>query len=80
VAEAGKGYGGNSLRGGYEYRLSAIALRGGAMYTRELWNPSAGVGFGIGGRMALDLAVYGNAANVERKRHPAIAVSLRFNH
>jgi hypothetical protein len=34
----------------------------------------------MGGRTALDLAVYGNAANVERKRHPAIAVSLRFNH
>jgi hypothetical protein len=80
VVEAGKGYGGNSFHGGYEYRVGSIALRGGGMYTRKLWNPSAGIGFGIGGRTALDLAVYGNAANVERKRHPAIAVSLRFNH
>jgi hypothetical protein len=80
VVEAGKGYGGNSFHGGYEYRLGSIALRGGGMYTRKLWNPSAGVGFGMGGRTALDVAVYGNAANVERKRRPAIAVSLRFNH
>ena len=80
VGEAGKGYGGNSFHGGYEYRLSSIALRGGAMYTRKLWNPSAGVGFNMSRRMALDVAVYGNAANIERKRHPAIAVSLRFNH
>lgn len=80
VVEAGKGYGGNSFHGGYEYRVGSIALRGGGMYTRKLWNPSAGIGFGMGGRTALDLAVYGNAANVERKRHPAIAVSLRFNH
>jgi hypothetical protein len=80
VVEVGKGYGGKSFHGGYEYRLSAIALRGGAMYTRELWNPSGGVGFNMSGRLALDVAVYGNAANVERKRHPAIALSLRFNH
>ncbi len=31
-------------------------------------------------RIALDVAVYGNAANIERTRHPAIAASLRFNH
>ncbi len=80
VAEAGKGYGGNSLHGGYEYRLGTIALRGGGMYTRKMWNPSAGVGLGMGARTALDVAVYGNAANIERKRHPAIAVSLRINH
>jgi hypothetical protein len=55
-------------------------LRGGGMYSRKLWNPSGGVGLNMGRRMALDLAVYGNAANIERKRHPAVAVSLRFNH
>ena len=80
VVDVGKGYGGKSFHGGSEYRLSAIALRGGAMYTRELWNPSGGIGFNMSGRLALDVAVYGNAANVERKRHPAIALSLRFNH
>jgi hypothetical protein len=80
VTEAGNGYGGKSFHGGYEYRFDAFAVRGGAMYNRQLWNPSAGVGINMGQRLALDLAMYGNAANVERKRHPAIAVSLRFNH
>jgi hypothetical protein len=80
VAEMGKGFGGNSFHGGYERRVGTLELRGGAIYTRELWNPAGGVGLPIGPRSALDVAVYGNAANVERKRHPAIAVSLRFNH
>jgi hypothetical protein len=79
VAEAGKGYSGNSFHGGYEYRLNAVALRGGGMYTRKLWNPSAGVGFNMSKHTALDVAVYGNAANIERRRRPAIAVSLRLN-
>jgi len=30
-------------------------------------------------RTSLDVALYSNSANVERKRNPAIAVSLRFN-
>ena len=80
VTEAGKGYGGNSFHGGYEYRFDSFAVRGGAMYSRQLWNPSGGVGINMGRHMALDLAMYGNAANVERRRHPAIAASLRFNH
>ncbi|HXD21324.1 MAG TPA: hypothetical protein VN654_30160 [Vicinamibacterales bacterium] len=80
VGEAGKGYGGKSLHGGYEYRFSALAVRGGAIYARQMWNPSAGVGINMSQRVALDVAMYGNATNVERKRHPALAVSLRFNH
>jgi hypothetical protein len=79
IAEVGKGFGGNSFHGGYEYRLGTIELRGGAGYTREVWNPAGGVGFNMNRRLALDVAVYGNAANVERKRHAAIAASLRFN-
>jgi len=80
VSEVGRGFGGNSFHGGYERRVGSLELRGGAMYTRGLWNPSGGVGFNMSARTALDVAMYGNAANVERKRHPAIAVSLRFNH
>ena len=79
VAEVGKGFGGNSFHGGYERRVGSVELRGGASYSRQLWNPAGGVGFNLGARTALDVAVYGNAANVERKRHPAVAVSLRFN-
>ncbi|HTI43722.1 MAG TPA: hypothetical protein VL693_17975 [Vicinamibacterales bacterium] len=80
VAEAGKGYGGNSFHGGYEYRFDALAVRGGGIYSREMWNPTGGVGINLGPRVAVDVAMYGNAANIERKRHPAMAVSLRFNH
>ena len=80
VAEAGKGYGGKTFHGGYEYRFNALAVRGGGVYSRQLWNPSAGIGINMGPRVALDLAMYGNAANVERQRHPAMAVSLRLNH
>ena len=46
----GKGYGGNSFHAGYEYRSTRSRLRGGGMYTRELWNPSGGVGFNMGRR------------------------------
>jgi hypothetical protein len=44
-----------------------------------MWNPAGGVGLNMGARVALDVAIYGNSANVERKRHPAIAVCLRLN-
>ena len=44
VAQVGKGFGGNSFHGGYEYRLGTVELRGGIGYTREMWNPAGGVG------------------------------------
>jgi hypothetical protein len=78
TAEAGQGFGGTSFRGGYEYRLGGVHLRAGGAYVRELWNPAAGIGLPLGGRLALDLAVFSNTANVERKRLPAIAASLRL--
>lgn len=79
VAEFGRGYQGKSFHGGGEYRLGAVDVRGGAVYSRELWNPAGGVGFNMSPRTSLDVALYSNSANVERKRNPAIAVSLRFN-
>jgi len=79
IAEAGKGFGGNSLHAGYEYRFGVLEVRGGAGYTREMWNPAGGIGLNMSPRVALDVALYGNSANIERKRHPAIAASLRFN-
>jgi hypothetical protein len=78
VAEFGRGYQGTSFHGGAEYRFGPIDLRGGAVYSRELWNPAGGVGFNMSDTASLDVAVYSNSANVERKRNPAIAVSLRF--
>jgi hypothetical protein len=79
VAEFGRGYQGTSFHGGGEYRFGPIDVRGGAVYSRELWNPAGGVGFNMSDTAALDVAVYSNSANVERKRNPAIAVSLRFS-
>jgi hypothetical protein len=78
VAEFGRGYQGTSFHGGGELRFGPIDLRGGAVYSRELWNPAGGVGFNMSDTASLDVAVYSNSANVERKRNPAIAVSLRF--
>ena len=43
-------------------------------------DPLGLVGINLGPRVALDLALYVNAANIERERHPALAVSLRINH
>jgi hypothetical protein len=79
VAEFGRGLQGPSFHGGGEYRLGAIDLRGGAVYSRQFWNPAGGIGVNLTGRTSLDLAVYANSANVERKRRPALAISLRFN-
>lgn len=79
VAEFGRGLQGKSFHGGGEYRLGAVDVRGGAVYSRELWNPAGGIGLHLTDRTSLDVAVYSNSANVEREHRPAIAVSLRFN-
>jgi hypothetical protein len=79
VGDFGRGFQGTSFHGGYEHHLGAIDLRGGALYSRETWQPTGGVGFNMGPRVSLDLAMYGTSANVERERKAAIAVSLRFN-
>jgi hypothetical protein len=77
--EVGRGLQGPMLRAGLEQRWSAVAVRGGASYSREMWNPAVGIGLGLGRRLGLDVALYGNSANVERTRHAALAVSLRLN-
>jgi hypothetical protein len=77
VAEFGHGYQGNSLHSGAEYRLGTVEFRGGGVYSRQVWNPTGGIGVNLGGRVWLDAAVFGNSANIERKRKPALAVSLR---
>jgi hypothetical protein len=79
VAEFGRGLQGKSFHGGGEYRFGAIDVRGGAVYSREMWNPAGGIGLNMSPRVSLDVAVYSNSANVERERRPAIAVSLRLN-
>ena len=72
------GFNGNSFHGGLERRLGPFALRGGARYSRQRWDPT--YGFGIGRKVALDVGVFGTHANLQEKRETAIAVSLRINH
>ena len=79
VGEFGHGFQGTSFHGGYEHYLGPIELRGGALYSRQRWQPTTGIGLNISDRVSLDLAVFGTSANVERQRRMAIAASLRFN-
>jgi hypothetical protein len=78
VGELRHGFQGTSFRGGLEQGLGAIDVRGGAMYTREKWQPTGGVGFNFNDRVALDVAAYGTSANVQRERRVAIAASIRI--
>jgi hypothetical protein len=78
LAEYGHGFQGDSFRGGAEYRLGLIDLRGGGVYSRETWQPTAGIGLNFGARVALDLAIFGTSANAAGERRTAIAASLRF--
>ena len=77
AVEIGRGFQGTSFRGGYERRLGPFDIRAGGAHTRGRWQPTTGIGLNVGSRLALDLALYGTSANVERTRRPAVAVSLR---
>jgi hypothetical protein len=80
AAEVGHGFGGASLHAGLERRVGRMEVRGGARYSFSRWNPTAGVGFDLSRRVALDVAAYGTNANIEQTRDAVVAVSLRFNH
>ena len=78
VTEFGHGFNGTSLRLGYEQRLDRIALRGGARYIKERWEPTGGAGYNFTNRFGVDVGLFSTSANFERKRHLAVAVSFRF--
>jgi len=78
ITEYGHGYNGTTFRGGYEQRFGAIQLRGGGRYVNERWEPTGGIGFNVSSHFGIDVGVFGTSANFERKRHVAIATSLRF--
>ena len=80
IAEYGHGYNGTTLRAGYEHRFNRLQLRGGGRYIKERWEPTGGVGFNLSQGFGVDVAAFGTSANLERKRHVAIAVSLWFMH
>ena len=79
MSEYAHGFQGDSLRGGAEYRAGLVELRGGGVYSREMWNPTGGVGLNFAPRVAVDVALYSTAANAARERRAAVAVSLRIN-
>ena len=72
------GFQGHTLRGGAEYRAGVIELRGGGSYSREMWNPTGGVGLNFSPKVGLDVALFSTAANAARERRAAVAVSLRI--
>jgi hypothetical protein len=78
IAEYGHGYNGATFRGGFEQRFNRVQLRGGGRYIKERWEPTGGVGFNLTNRFGVDVAAFGTSANLERKRHVAMAVSLRL--
>lgn len=80
LTAVGKSFNGPWWHGGHEQRFRYGALRGGAFYSRGGWQPSGGAGVNLGSTTALDVAVYGSRANIERTLQPTIAVSLRIRH
>jgi hypothetical protein len=78
IAEYGHGYNGTTFRGGIEQRLAQVQLRVGSRYIKERWEPTFGAGFNFSDRAGIDAALFGTSANVERKRHWALAVSFRL--
>ncbi len=78
-AEICRGFHKTSFHGGVERRIGAIELRAGGRFSRGQWHPAAGLGFNLGRRFSIDVAGFTTSANIERKRNPAMAASLRFN-
>jgi len=77
--ELSHGLQGLSVRNGVEYRLGALALRGGSRYQMDRWHASTGIGFNLIPSLGIDLAAYQTTANIERKQKVALALSLRLN-
>jgi hypothetical protein len=79
VAEYSRRFRGNNFQGGLEYLMGNVAVRGGGRYARDRWHPSAGVGMNLTDTFGIDVAVFSTSTNLERRRHAAIAISLRFD-
>lgn len=78
ISEYEHGFNGTTVRGGYEQRFDRVQLRGGARYIKDRWEPTGGAGYNISDHVGVDVGLFSTSANLERKRHLAIAVSLRF--
>jgi len=62
---------------GGEYRFLLLEPRAGVYYSRERWQPAAGIGLNLG-KIGFDWAIYSTDANVQRVRHEAMAFSIRI--
>lgn len=80
AGEYGHGLQGTTFRGGLERRFGVTAVRGGARFVRDRWEPSGGFGVNLSPRVGIDVAGFSTSANVQRKRHLAIATSIRIMH
>jgi hypothetical protein len=79
IGDVARGFQGTSMHAGFEQRFERMDVRAGGRYSRERWHPSAGVGFNLSPRVALDLAAFGTSTNIEQKRKLAFAMSFRLN-
>jgi len=70
------GFNGNSFHGGAEKSLGPVAVRGGARYSRDHWDPTWGIGIGRG--IGVDIGFYGTHANLEDKQQISMAISIRI--
>ena len=70
-------FGSTWMHAGFEYRFGVLEPRAGAFYSRTRWTPAVGLGLNFG-KFGIDAAAFSNDANVERYRHPSVAISLRF--
>jgi hypothetical protein len=78
LTEYSRGLQGQSVLTGYEYRRGTTELRTGVRLSQGRWYPSAGVGFRLTGRLAIDVAVFGTKTFLEQQRRLALAISLRL--
>jgi len=78
VVEVSHGLQDWEFRGGAEYSLGPIDVRGGGRYVRDLFHPSGGIGLNLTRSFGIDAAVFTTATNIERARKASFAVSLRL--
>jgi hypothetical protein len=70
------GFNGNSFHGGAERSFGPFAVRGGARFSRDRWDPTWG--FGVGRRVALDVGFFGTHSNLQDERQISMAMSIRI--
>jgi hypothetical protein len=69
---------GAEYHAGAEYRLGILAFRGGGRYSKDVFNPTGGMGLNLTSHFGIDAAVFSNSANAQQDRRFSTAISLRF--